>query len=317
VKKLNYLWLVIFIGLLTISCSNESQGNKSKQEEQTIELNQSFGPLEEEGGLSKGYMWSVSKGTSKVYLFGSIHMATSSLYPFNAEVEGAFRSSDYLVLEADPTDLSGMVELSTKMMYKGDETVYDHLSPQGIEKYKDLMEDLNYPPFMFEKIKIWALGSSLMALQLDQAGYTPDSGVDYYFAMEAMARSIPLIELEGALFQVDLMSSFSDQIQEYMFIDSLGSSQETIEEFEHLYELYRAGDKDAMTDYLMTETQSPYPEADRAMLDDRNLEMAKKIEGYLDTEDQYFVVVGLAHLLGNKSIVKILESKGYEVHYFD
>ncbi len=41
--------------------------------------------------------------------------------------------------------------------------------------------------------------------------------------------------------------------------------------------------------------------------------MASKIEGYLKTEEHYFVVVGAAHLVGKDGIIEILKKKGYLV----
>ncbi|MGZ3595181.1 MAG: TraB/GumN family protein, partial [Syntrophales bacterium] len=45
----------------------------------------------------------------------------------------------------------------------------------------------------------------------------------------------------------------------------------------------------------------------------RNSNMAQKIDGYLNTNKTYFVVVGAAHLLGDKGIIQLLKDKGYSV----
>ena len=49
------------------------------------------------------------------------------------------------------------------------------------------------------------------------------------------------------------------------------------------------------------------------MLKDRNIGMADKIDAYLQTDKTYFVVVGLAHYLGDESVIKYLEEKGFTV----
>ena len=46
---------------------------------------------------------------------------------------------------------------------------------------------------------------------------------------------------------------------------------------------------------------------------ERNRNMAAKIEGYLETKETYFVVVGAGHVVGEKGIVEILRRKGYHV----
>jgi len=45
----------------------------------------------------------------------------------------------------------------------------------------------------------------------------------------------------------------------------------------------------------------------------RNLRMAQALESYLDTPYTHFTVVGLAHVIGDRGIVKLLQGKGYRV----
>jgi len=54
-------------------------------------------------------------------------------------------------------------------------------------------------------------------------------------------------------------------------------------------------------------------EIEEAILIDRNFGMAEKIDGYLQTDQTYFVVVGLAHYLGEDSVIQYLMDKGYTV----
>jgi hypothetical protein len=49
------------------------------------------------------------------------------------------------------------------------------------------------------------------------------------------------------------------------------------------------------------------------LLDDRNVKMAEKIDGYLKEKGPTFVCVGAAHLVGEKGLVKLLTAKGYKV----
>ncbi len=42
--------------------------------------------------------------------------------------------------------------------------------------------------------------------------------------------------------------------------------------------------------------------------------MADKIDEYLQTDKTYFIIVGLAHYLGEDSVIKFLEEKGYEIN---
>ena len=45
-------------------------------------------------------------------------------------------------------------------------------------------------------------------------------------------------------------------------------------------------------------------------MDERNVGMADKIAGYLQTKGTYFVLVGAAHYVGDNSIIELLERQG-------
>jgi len=45
------------------------------------------------------------------------------------------------------------------------------------------------------------------------------------------------------------------------------------------------------------------------MFTDRNVKMTEKIEGYLQSEGTFFVIVGAGHLVGDDSVVSLLQKK--------
>jgi uncharacterized protein YbaP (TraB family) len=51
----------------------------------------------------------------------------------------------------------------------------------------------------------------------------------------------------------------------------------------------------------------------KKLLDDRNVTMAIKLDEYLKGKEPIFVVVGAAHIIGDKGLAKMLRDKGYKV----
>jgi hypothetical protein len=51
----------------------------------------------------------------------------------------------------------------------------------------------------------------------------------------------------------------------------------------------------------------------KKLLDDRNVAMATQLDEYLKGKEPIFVVVGAAHIIGDKGIAKMLRDKGYKV----
>ena len=321
-KRLLILTMVLIVCLSIFGCSsndnaisNENNETNVVEETSTNEAVESETPEEEVYGDYSGYMWEVKYGDATVYLFGSIHMADDSLYPMSEMVESAFKASDILAVEADISDMKAVQSIAPLLMYEGEETVYDHLSDEGVVKFESIMAEIGLKPKLFEKIKIWALGSNLLAMQLNESIYSANEGVDLYFINKAHDMKKEVAELEGVEFQINMMNSFTDLQQENLFISGLGTTEETIADFEELYQYYLEADIEKMTTYMFgTENEmTSDSEVEDAMLKDRNLGMTDKIEEYLTTDKTYFVVVGTAHYFGDESVVKYLRDRGYTV----
>ena len=83
---------------------------------------------------------------------------------------------------------------------------------------------------------------------------------------------------------------------------------------EKLVKAWKAGDEKTIETLMLQDAK----DADEAkinalMLDNRNVDMVKKIEELLKGKEKGFVVVGAAHLIGEKGILKALEKDKYTV----
>jgi len=306
------LTMMALIGCQTINDNvNNNLIDLEESQEEVVEIEAISQP---EYGDFGGYFWQVTNGEATVYLFGSIQMADEAMYPFNEAVENAFDSADILGVEADITDTAAAQKLIPLMMYDQDDSLYNHLSEEGIETFEAACDELGLNKNYHSRFKIWVAGSNLMSLQLMRSPYSASEGVDMYFLEKAHEIEKEIIALEGIEFQVNLINDFTDEEQEQAFF-TIGSLDETIEEFTKMYEIYMTGNDEQMTSYLF-DTDNELTSDDNiedAMLRDRNIEMAQKIDAYLQTDKTYFIVVGLAHYLGDESVIRYLNDMGYTV----
>ena len=138
-------------------------------------------------------------------------------------------------------------------------------------------------------------------------------------------------EIESSMFQLKMLTGFSNDLQMMMLAESLNSSaRESWEATYELYELWCAGDEAAlreelsdevdMTDWTEEEiasyekTKHLLDEYNKAMSYDRNDGMLKKAIEYLESGDVVFYAVGLAHLLNDvNGLVDTLREAGYTV----
>ena len=76
---------------------------------------------------------------------------------------------------------------------------------------------------------------------------------------------------------------------------------------------YVAGDPDALQKVMDEQDDVGSKSLEKKLLDDRNVAMTAKMEEYLKGKEPIFVVVGAAHIIGDKGIAKQLRDKGYKV----
>jgi uncharacterized protein len=264
------------------------------------------------------FMWKAESNGQVCYLLGSIHFLNSRHYPLHASIESAFNKSDVLAVEADISGSAGMSAATSAVyqaMYQDGRTLKDDVSGRTLDMVKKKLADMNMASDYMMKFKPWFVAMTILQYQLAKLGYNADAGVDKYFLDRAAQSGMPVKELEGVNFQLNLFNSFSRTENEHFLLSTIVSTNQMQTQVTKMINAWLAGDASTMhqnnTGYL-----SRYPELVpmyKKLNDDRNVTMTQKIEGYLNSNKTHFVVVGAAHLAGPNGIVNILRNKGYTV----
>ncbi|WP_458122665.1 TraB/GumN family protein [Paenibacillus sp. Z3-2] len=265
---------------------------------------------------SRGFMWEVESNGNTVYLVGSMHLADDSFYPLHEEFEEAFAEADYLGVELDVS--KGTDEAQQQLIldlgsYQDGTTLKDHVSSETYAKLGDILKKNGLEPDVLDEFKPWVVENTLASLKTTPAGYEGSAGVDLYFVQKAIERKLPIIELESYEFQLNMFNNFSKELQEENLNTTLDNFDVLDDDMNQLAEMWKTGNDEQLLEF--TNTYSDNEEYNKAMLIDRNIGMANKIDGYLksDKKEEYFIVIGAAHYLGEHGIVKLLEDKGYSV----
>lgn len=187
--------------------------------------------------------------------------------------------------------------------------------------------NMNMP---YAKPYVWS--SSIDEFYLRQ-GYQlhRDQGVEERLTAWAEELDKEILEVESSLFQIKMLTGFSDDLQLMMLGDSVSTSaRESWEATMDLYEKWCAGDEAVLREEIndevdtseMTEEELAEYEEYKPLLDeynkaisiDRNKGMLKKAIEYLESDKVVFYAVGLAHLLDNTNgLVDALREAGYTV----
>jgi uncharacterized protein YbaP (TraB family) len=260
------------------------------------------------------FLWRTASATATVYLLGSIHVARADLYPLPRVIEEAFAASDTLVLETelDGASLTGAaLEIMKHATLPAGDSLATHVSPETHAKLRHYLEGKKLPPDAFDRLQPWFVAMALPALDAEESGYSAADGIDVYFHDKAQGKK-RIASLESIDSQVALLLGLGAEDQEQLLLGALET--ESGDDLERLFEWWKAGDTEAFAASVLENGDTPEnQELTRRFLLSRNENMTRTVEGYLATRGTYFVVVGSAHLVGERSIVDLLRRRGHRV----
>ena len=246
-----------------------------------------------------------------LYLLGSIDLAPEGLYPLDDVITDAYKSSDYLVVEIDirRPDISTVMK---RAYYQDTNTLAGNLKPETYKKLTDEFLKFKITEPFYQKMKPWFAVMTLQSLDMMKKGNTSENGIDMHFLQSATNDSLPVLELESSGFQMNLLDSILQQMQDDFVLFSLSDFDTTGSDVDSMYEYWKTGNADELEKVAFREFEimPNAAEFEKAFVTDRNINMANKIREYLNGDKTYFVVVGAAHLVGKNGIVNLLKNDG-------
>ncbi len=265
---------------------------------------------------AKSFLWEVDARSGKSYILGSIHMLKQSVYPLKSELEKAFESCEFLVVEADisPPKMGEVLKVTMdKSIYKDNSKLVDHISPETYKLAKKKLKDLNMSIDNFENFKPWFLAMSVTSLEIIKLGFDPEIGVDKYFLNKAVGKTI--LELEGVSYQIDLFDKLSDKENDSFLVSSLKEADSLKNNIDSMVNAWQNGDIEKITEIVLKDKTDSMGlnTLYNTIITKRNKAMSGKIEKMLKKGGRYFIIVGAAHLVGEEGILHILGEKGFKL----
>lgn len=274
---------------------------------------------------------------SEMWLLGTIHVGDDRTAFLPQEIYDAFEASDALAVEfnlnADEENMENDEEYSEKItsmyFYDDDSLVKDHLDEEVYETAVKMMKCLGQYNANMDYMKPFVWESSITgAMKAGGRRLFSHKGVDQRFLDLAEESEKEILDVESAEEQVEMMSTFSDGLQERLLMEALTYSRsEYNRELMELFEMWCAGDEEALRSYLNDEEEEEeeeseemdeeekalYEEYHNAMSTERDINMIEVAIGYLQSGKTVFYAVGLAHLLTDDGLVDGLRAAGYTV----
>lgn len=271
-------------------------------------------PAQPEPGR-KHCLWLVEKEGRKGWLLGSMHMMPRGAYPLAREIEEAYQSANRLVFETDIDQMGGAAFLARVFLFgllPVDQSLQQHLSPATYEALTRRVASLGGSMKVFDRMRPWMCGVTLVTLRFAKAGFDAKYGIDQHFFGRATKDGKPVTTLEKPGDQLDLLIEW-DRDGDAFLKRSLREMRQFPRFVFGMYQAWRHGNSDRL-EALLNKSLRETPEIRERMLVQRNKRWVGRLETLMtDPDTRYLVVVGAGHLVGQGSVLELLASRGYRV----
>lgn len=262
------------------------------------------------------FLWEVESPNNTVYLLGSIHLLRETDYPLAPSIQSAFDEAETVVFEIDIAEAKSSQTLQTFLQAARPENLDEYLVTALDAETYDLAEEaaarFGLPFSGFKNFEPWAFYVTLTGAQSLQLGFKPEHGIDSYLFNQASSADKEILALETIEEQFNFFDTLSVTVQANLIEQTLLELDTFETSLETMVSAWKSGDVSIFEDVVL-DGFVDFPEAYNGLLVQRNQNWIPDIESFINQSEDYLVVVGAAHLVGEDSVIQLLQNKGYVV----
>ena len=257
----------------------------------------------------RGPLWRISRGGHSSYLFGSLHIGKADwAYPGPA-LRKAWSETEVLAVELDPTDVGPALAAMQQQA--------EPLPPPLAKRIDTQARAACLPPGALSALPAMLQLSTLTLMEARRDGFDVLFGQDLMLLARAKAEGRPVQSLETLEEQLAALEPTDAELPSV--VDGTlrqlqrGRMRAPLRK---LAEAWSRGDLKALGDYARWCGCADTP-AERAWLkrvnDDRNLQLAARIDALHGAGQRLLVAVGALHMSGPQALPRLLAARGFEV----
>lgn len=260
-------------------------------------------------------LWRAQGVSNTVYLLGSIHMLREQDHPLPTAIDRAYDDADVLIMELDMDDLDSV---ATQQLFNQSGVLRDGTT------LRDLMGEAYYlraqeaaaaneiPLELLASSEPWLAAITVEMLSLYRIGFNPMLGVEMTMLSRAVRDGKRIDGLEAIEEQLAFLDGLSLQAQRDMLIQTLEESANMSESIDEMIRAWRYGDT-AVLESGMLDSFEGLDELSDTLVGQRNRRWASQIRDLLDDQDDYLIIVGALHLVGEAGVPSLLANQGVEI----
>jgi len=250
-----------------------------------------------------------------LYLLGSVHVLSQKNYPLKPALNRAFDDSQRVVFEIDLnrfTTTSFQQEFRRTALYPPGQSLSKKISPETAELLNEVLPVYGLTLKRVERLRPWFIAEWLSSRTLEMAGFSESLGVDIYFFRKAQATGKPVLGLETLRDQAQIFDHFSDEENERYLVGTLATLANYPLSIGRLVTAWRNGNV-ALLDEILNQDRHSDPATHKALFSERNTKWLPEIEALARKNENYLIIVGAGHLVGDDGVVAQLKRAGYSV----
>ena len=259
-------------------------------------------------------LWTVHGASGTAYVLGSVHALPPNVEWRTPEIDAAAKSSGAYVFEVsnDPEDLAEATSFIRKRGLLPDGTaLHELLTPVAQRDYATACALAGMSATALDNKRPWLAAIVLTVSYLNQRNVTYANTPDEAYLKEARSTGKYLLTLDRTREQLEFLARYDDTMGITGFSAMLGDFTGQPRRVEKLIDAWRSGDVDGMAQLIATSFAKD-PEGAR-LFAAHNRVWAQELENMLKSDRKYFVVVGIAHLVGSSGVPALLRADGLRV----
>ena len=260
-------------------------------------------------------LWRVAGQQNHVYLLGSIHLLRREDHPLPDAIYAAYEDAEKLIMELDMDDVdpiaSQMLTNELGLISDG-RTLRDLMGEELYSQAVALAETARIPLTLLEKSEPWFAAMNVEIIMLMRIGFDPALGIENQLMERALVDDKEILGFETMRQQLEFLDGLSPSAQREMLIQALSEGNEMQQTMDEMIMAWRTGDVQFLEENLLAD-MTDYPELYKVVVVDRNVAWTDEIEELLDEADDYLIVVGALHLVGQEGVPRLLQARGHDV----
>ncbi|MDH3621439.1 MAG: TraB/GumN family protein [Gammaproteobacteria bacterium] len=261
-------------------------------------------------------LWRITGEANSVYLLGSIHLLREQDYPLPGVIDEAYGDADVVIMELDMDDMDpvyAQAAFNRAGVMTDGTTLQDLMGDDAYAEAAEFAAQLEIPLDMLAQSEPWLAALTVELLMLYRIGFNPELGVEMTVMQRATRDGKPIEGLETIDEQLAFLDGLPLDVQRKMLLQTLAEGAALHETIDDLIRAWHHGDTAALEEGLL-ESVGEQDTFTEVLIHDRNRRWAETIVGWLDDDQDYLVVVGALHLVGEQGVPALLDDRGFGIH---